>query len=231
MTEPTAPKTIMMNNVRLVRLSLTKPYIGKDAKTDPTTGKPMGKYHLDAVFAPNHPDFPAVQAVIRGVALAKWKDSTQQVLDMIKNNNQRFPLQRGDQYRPGKPAYAGMLYISAGNSEQPTVLVTENGVNLSTRPANPLAAGTLLTPSHPCWPYDGSYGNVLLEFYTYTYGTSPGVGCSVLGVQFARHGERLRGTSVATGSEFGLVPTDADAAVNSAHPPTASGASGAAGLI
>jgi len=34
----------------------------------------------------------------------------------------------------GKPAYAGMLYISAGNSDQPTILVTENGVNISNRP-------------------------------------------------------------------------------------------------
>lgn len=222
MSESVTPKTILLNNVRLLRVSLTKPYTGKDAKIDPATGKAEGKYHIDAVFPPTHPQFGELQAVIRGVATSKWKELTQQTLDMIKNNNQRFPLQRGDQYRPGKPAYAGNLYISAGNKDQPTILVTENGVNLTNRPT---LGGVVLTPAHPLWPYEGSYANVLLEFYTYLYGNSPGLGCSVLGVQFYKHGERLKGSSVASGSEFGLVPADADAT------PAASAPTGGAGLI
>ena len=212
-------KQIKLDNVRLLRVSLTKPYLGKDAKIDPATGKAEGKYHIDAVFPPNHPQFGELQAVIRGVATAKWKELTQQTLDMIKGNNQRFPLQRGDQYRPGKPAYAGMLYISAGNKDQPTILVTENGVNLSNR------GMPVLTPAHPKWPYEGCYANVLLEFYTYLYGNSPGLGCSVLGVQFFRDGERLKGSSVATGAEFGIVPSDADA------PAAAAPQTGGGGLI
>ena len=229
MADSGVTKTILMNNVRLLRVSLTKPYIGKDAKIDPATGKADGKFHIDAVFAPNHPQFPELQAVIRGVALDKWKDATQQTLDMIKGNNQRFPLQRGDQYRPGKPAYAGMLYVSAGNKDQPTIIVTENGVNLSNRqePGAALGGAPLLTPAHPCWPYEGSYANVLLEFYTYLYGNSPGLGCSVLGVQFYKHGERLKGSTVATGKEFGLVPSDADSKPAGAAAPS----SGGAGLI
>lgn len=219
MTTETVNKTIKLDNVRLLRVSLTKPYLGKDAKIDPATGKAEGKYHIDAVFAPNHPQFAELQSVIRGVATAKWKELTQQTLDMIKGNNQRFPLQRGDQYRPGKPAYAGMLYISAGNKDQPTILATENGVNLSNR------GMPVLTPAHPKWPYEGCYANVLLEFYTYLYGNSPGLGCSVLGVQFYRDGERLKGSSVATGSEFGIVPSDADA------PAAAAPQTGGSGLI
>jgi hypothetical protein len=68
---------------------------------------------------------------------------------------------------------------------------------------------------------------VLLEFYAYEYGNSPGIGCSVLGVQFYKHGERLRGSSVASGSEFGLVPQDADAAPAGA----AAALTGGSGLI
>jgi hypothetical protein len=224
MSSEVVTKQIKFNNVRLLRVSLTKPYVGKDAKVDPATGKAEGKFHIDAVFQPTHPQFPELQQLIRNVAQARWKEQAQQNLDMIKGNNQRFPLQRGDQYRPGKPDYAGQLYISAGNKDQPTILVTENGVNISNRPNGPVS--TLLSPSHPCWPYDGCYANVLLEFYTYTYGNSPGLGCSVLGVQFAKHGERLRGSSVASGSEFGLVAQDADAAPAGAAAPT-----GGAGLI
>jgi len=221
MSETTVNKQIMLNNVRLLRVSLTKPYIGKDAKIDPTTGKPEGKYHIDAVFPPTHPQFTDLQTLIRNVATARWKEKAQQTLDMIKGNNQRFPLMRGDQYRPGKPAYAGMLYISAGNKDQPTIVVTENGVNIGNR-----YTPVVLTPSHPCWPYEGCYANVHLEFYTYEFGNSPGLGCSVLGVQFFKHGERLRGSTVAGISEFGLVPTDADAPPGATAPLT-----GGAGLI
>jgi len=220
--ETPVSKQIKMNNVRLLRVSLTKPYIGKDAKIDPTTGKPDGKFHIDAVFPPTHPQFPQLQQLIRDVATAKWKEQTQQTLDMIKGNNQRFPLQRGDQYRPGKPDYAGMLYVSAGNKDQPTIVVTENGVNIANRDTP-----VVLTPSHPCWPYDGSYANVHLEFYTYLYGNSPGLGCSVLGVQFFNHGTRLRGSSVASINEFGLVPQHADAPPGSSAPVQ----TGGAGLI
>jgi hypothetical protein len=217
-------RQIKMNDVRLLRVSLTKQYVGKDAKIDPATGQPAGKFHIDAVFKPTHPQFPEVQTIIRNIATAKWKELAQQNLDMIKGNNQRFPLQRGDQYRPGKPDYAGMLYISAGNKDQPTIVVTENGVNIANRDT-PI----ILTPSHPCWPYDGCYANVHLEFYTYVYGNSPGIGCSVLGVQFLRHGTRLRGSSVSSAGEFGLVPADADAAP--AGNTAVSSLTGGAGLI
>ena len=114
MSSEVVTKQIKMNNVRLLRVSLTKPYVGRDAKIDPATGKADGKFHIDAVFPPTHPQFPELQALIRNVATAKWKEQTQQTLDMIKGNNQRFPLQRGDQYRPGKPDYAGQLFHSAG---------------------------------------------------------------------------------------------------------------------
>jgi hypothetical protein len=227
MSSEVVTKQIKMNNVRLLRVSLTKPYVGRDAKVDPATGKADGKFHIDAVFPPTHPQFPELQALIRNVATAKWKEQTQQTLDMIKGNNQRFPLQRGDQYRPGKPDYAGQLYLSAGNKDQPTILVTENGVNISNRPQGGLGGSpVLLTPSHPCWPYDGCYANVLLEFYTYLYGNSPGLGCSVLGVQFYKHGERLRGSSVASGSEFGIVPADADGAPATSAAPAPVGGAG-----
>jgi hypothetical protein len=209
-----------MNNVRILRVSLVKPYIGKDAKRD-AAGNLEGKYHIDAVFQQTHPEFQKLRTLIRGVATEKWKEQTDSILGMIGKNNQRFPLQEGNQYRPGKPAYAGMLYVSAGNKDQPTIVVTENGVNIANR-----GTPAVLTPSHANWPYEGCYANVHLEFYTYLYGNSPGLGCSVLGVQFYKHGERLRGSSVSAGSEFGLVPQDADATPAGATAPAVSGGQG-----
>jgi hypothetical protein len=83
MSEVTVNRQIKLDNVRLLRVSLTKPYVGRDAKIDPATGKQDGKFHIDAVFPPTHPQFPALQQLIRDVATAKWKEQTQQTLDMI----------------------------------------------------------------------------------------------------------------------------------------------------
>lgn len=222
----TVKNQILVNDVRLARVSLTQPFRGRNQQPDPKTGKVKEKYHVDAIFAQAHPQFGAVQEVIRGVATAKWKENTPQILEMIRGNNQRFCLQRGDLYRPGKPEYAGLLYISAGNEEQPTLVASINGVNVANRlmPGQPPST-RVLTPADPQWPYAGCYANVHLQFYTYDYNGSPGLGCGVLGVQFLRHGERLKSAAVSSGSEFGVVPSDADGA------PPAAPQSGGAGLI
>jgi hypothetical protein len=219
MTE-TLSNQLIVNNVRLARVSLTKPYVGKNAAVDPKTGKVKEKYHIDAILGRDHSQFQAVQDIILRVATAAWKDQTAQTLEMIKGNNQRFCLQKGDLYRAGKPEYAGKVYISAGNEEQPTIVVTRDGINIANR-----GTPVVLTPSDPCWPYAGCFGNVHLQFYTYNFNGSPGLGCGVLGVQFYSHGERLKGSSVSSAGEFGLVPADADSKA------PGSSATGTGGLI
>ena len=125
-------KQIKLNNVRLLRVSLTKQYVGKDAKIDPATGKAEGKFHIDAVFPPSHPQFPELQALIRGVAQAKWQEQTQQTLDMIKGNNQRFPLVEEPQRHADLPA-------SVGHPGHPAA-----------RCRNPRGCAALSPPARPC---------------------------------------------------------------------------------
>jgi hypothetical protein len=213
------PRQIILNNVLLNRAAITTPLPDKKGEIDPKTGKVKAKYRVHLLFTQTHPQFNDLQALIRGVALNSWKDQTQAVLEQIKTNNQRFCMQRGELYYPSEPAYKGMIYISAGNKDQPTILATENGVNIANR-----GTPAVLTPSHPKWPYSGAKVNAHLEFYTYDY-NGKGLGCALLGLQFFEHGERLRGASVSSGSEFGIVPGQADAAAPSAP------AAGGAGLI
>ena len=207
-----ATNQIIMNDVRLARVSLTKPYTSKNPTIDSRTGQPKkDKYHIDAIFGTDHPQFAELQNVIRSVAQAKWNDKAQSNLEMIKANNQRFALQRGDLYRAGKAEYAGKLYVSAGNEEQPTIVATVNGVNIANR-----GTPSILTPADEKWPYAGCYANVHLQFYTYDFNGSPGLGCGVLAVQFNRHGDRLSGATVGDVKSFGLVLGEADAAPKAA---------------
>jgi hypothetical protein len=196
---------IVLNDVLLDRVSLATPFKSKQPQIDTRTGQAKpDKYHIDAIFGETHPQFKELIGVIRAAAVKRFSEKADQVLAMIKGNNQRFCLQRGDQYRAGKPHYAGKLYLSAGNETQPTILATVNGVNVQNR-----GSAAVLTPADDVWPYAGCKANVHLQFYGYDF-NGAGIGCSVLGVQFAGHGPRLSNAVVSSGKEFGLTVGDAD---------------------
>lgn len=213
MAETVVKKDIILNNVRIDRVSLTRPFQPKVPQIDSRTKKEKPpKYHVDAIFPQTHQQFTELQALIRNVTAASWGDKTPMILETIKNNNQRFCLQRGDLHRAGKAAYEGMLYISAGNETQPLLLAQDPSI--TSRPS--LESPAQLTPADEQYPYAGSYCNVHLQFYTYDY-SGPGLGCAVLGVQFNHHGPRLTGATVSSGKEFGKVNVgDADKPVPSA---------------
>jgi hypothetical protein len=138
------------------------------------------------------------------------------VLEQIKANN-KLPMHRGNIDRPGKPEYKDLLFISANANvdEPPNVVVTENGVNIATQ-GTPI----VLTPANPKFPYAGCYANVALEFFGYDSNGSKGVSAKLLAVQFLRHGEQLRGSSVVAATEFGIVAGDADGPAPAAAPRT-----------
>jgi hypothetical protein len=212
---------IILNDVRLARLSLTKPYIGKDAPIDPATGKPQGKYHADLIIDLMHPQLEAFKTLMREAVVRKFKDDAPAALELIRAQD-KLCLHRGDVTRAGKAEYAGKLYISANNDDQPTIVVTENGVNVANR-----GTPTVLTPSHDSYPYAGSYANVQLSVFAYSHPKGgKGVSAQLMGVQFLRHGQRLMGSAVSSASEFAPVKgASADSA-----PPTAT-PTGGAGLI
>jgi hypothetical protein len=219
MTE-TEPLSLMLLDVRLARVSLIRPYVGKDSPIDPITGKAVGKYHVDAILLTTHPQLQKIKDLMRLAATNLFKNETEQALIQMAAQD-KLALHRGDITRAGKPEYAGKLYLSASNDVQPTVVVSENGVNLSTEPGSP----TPLAYSHPSFPYSGSHGNLIVTFRAYNHPKGgKGISCYLKGVQFVRHDARLAGASVASAKEFGIVASQADAA-----PPTQ--VSGGEGLI
>jgi Protein of unknown function (DUF2815) len=195
---------IKLENVRINRVSLAKPFQGKP---DPSTGKlPDAKYHIDAIIGTDHAQLKPLQEVLRAAIVAKWKDEAPIMLQKIKANN-KLPLHKGDIDRAGKPEYAGKLYLSANSADQPTIVVFDNGISIANR-----GTPEVLTPSHPKYPYSGCYADVILTFYGYSHPTGgQGVSAQLDGVMFRKHGEKLRGSSVVSVSEFTPPPAeDAD---------------------
>jgi hypothetical protein len=208
---------MILNNVRIGRLWLTKPFQPRPDKN----GKiGEAKYKAELIVPMTHPQLPEIKAMQKAAALKKWGTDAQQKL-LIAETQDKLPLHRGDVTRAGDAAYAGALYLTANNKEQPTVVVTDPGtnVNIATR-----GTAIVLAPSHANWPYSGSYVNVHLDFFAYQ-NDGTGISCNLLGMQFLRHGTRLQGALVSAASEFGLVPADADGAAPEAP------AAGSAGLV
>ncbi len=198
MTGNTVPTQMIICDVRIARVSLAKPYIGKDAKIDPATKQPIGTYHVDAIVPKDHPQLPEIKAKQRLAAQKKWKDDYEQMLIQFQATD-RLALHSGDITRAGKPEYAGKLYLSCNNKEQPTIVVTENGVNIATR-----GTPVVLTPAHKYFPYPGCRANIQVDFYGYS-NEGKGVTCTLMGVQFYKDDVRLAGASVSSASEFAPV--------------------------
>lgn len=198
MTGNTIPTQMIVQEVRIARVSLARPYVGKDAKKDPQTGQPIGTYHVDAIIETTHPQLAEIKAKQRLAAQKKFKDEAEAMLVMF-NGTDKLALHKGDVTRQGKPEYAGKLYLSCNNREQPTIVVTENGVNIATR-----GTPVVLTPAHPKFPYPGCYANIQIDFYGYS-NEGKGITCTLMGVQFLRDGPRLAGASVSSANEFAPV--------------------------
>jgi Protein of unknown function (DUF2815) len=183
MTE-TVANQVLLNNVRLGRVSLTKAHVWKDA----VTGKQKGKYHADLILTPNHPQLEAFRALMREAVAKNFGADATAALEQIEAQG-KLCLQQGDVTRAGEPEYTDKLYIRAASVDQPTIVVTEGGTNIANR-----GTAVVLTQSHPLWPYPGCYVNVHLSIFAYSLPKDgKGVGAQLMGVQFLRHGERLMG--------------------------------------
>lgn len=208
---------IKLERVRIARVSLATPFKGRPG-ADGKVQDP--KYHLDAIVEMNDPQLDAFKQLMRAAIVAKFADQADVVQQWIVANN-KLCLHRGDIDRAGKPEYAGKLYISANNVDQPTIVVQEGNILIANR-----GTAEILSPTHPKYPYAGCFADVHLNLFAYSHPTGgKGVSAQLNGVRFVDHGEKLRSSSVSALSEFGLKPTAADDA-----PPPAAG-TGGAGLI
>jgi hypothetical protein len=204
-------KTFMLMGVRAGQyVHLITPRQGKPYE-DGTLPPP--KYELELIVPRNHPQFQALKDEQRSAVQRAFGTEWEAKLTGLAARD-RVLLHNGDATRIGKPAYAGMAYISAKNTEQPTIIVSEGGENIATR-----GTKRVLLPSHKHWPFAGCMVNVELDIYAYKK-SGGGVTATALGVQFAGDGQRLGNAQVSSAGAFGIVATDVDGAA-----PTQSSAS------
>lgn len=199
-------KTFMLMGVRAGRyVHLITPRQGK-AYEDGTLPPP--KYELELLMPKTHPQFEALKAEQREAVKRAFGSEWEAKLVGLSTRD-RLLIHSGDATRIGKPEYVGMIYMSPKNPEQPTIIVSENGVNIATR-----GTPKVLLPSHKHWPYAGCIVNVELDIYAYKK-SGGGVSATLLGVQYAGDGPRLGNVQVSNAGAFGIVASDADGAAPS----------------
>lgn len=156
-------------------------------------GQGEAKFSCTGLIPRDHPQLQAISAAIVAVAQAKWGAKADDILKSLKAAD-RLPLHDGDaksQYQ----GYAGNFFINASNKMRPLVI----GPN-----REPLTAADGK-------PYSGSYGNMIVQFWSQDNSYGKRINASLLGAQFVKDGERLAGGGVAAADDFEAIPEQAQA--------------------
>lgn len=192
-----APSTQMLiENVRTSYLYVFQPYTGKDGKKNFTS-------HL--IFGPDHPQFPAIVAMIKQAAANEFGAEWEVIYEQLKAQD-KLCLHKGSINKPGVEAYAGKLFISANRKfdDGPPRIVHPD----TTKP-------DITSASVKFAPYSGCIANAVVRFWAQNNEWGKRVNAQLMGLQWAADDKKLSsGGGVASKDEFKRVNVgDADAAV------------------
>ena len=172
---------ILLKNVRLAfpQLWTPKAMSGNDGKP----GKP--KYSATFLFAPDHPSFAELKAVVLAVAKAKWADKADAILKGLKAQDKLC-------YHDGvtKSQYSGFegnFFVSANSDNRPSVF---------DRTKTPLAEADGK-------PYAGCYVNASIDVWAQDSAQwGKRINAQLRGVQFVRDGDAFAAGTAASEDEF-----------------------------
>lgn len=184
-----------------VRLTFPALFVAKQVQ-----GQGEAKFSAGFLIPRDHPQLKELEAAMVAAATEKWGAKAGDTLKALKAAD-KLCVHDGDS-KSDYDGYAGQYFINASNKIRPLVIDGNR---------NPIEQSSGII-------YSGCYVNVKLELWAQDNNFGKRVNASLLGVQFAKDGERLAGGSVATVDDFEAVPAAAQTAA------AASGA-GAAGLF
>jgi hypothetical protein len=191
-----------------VRITFPKIFKGQEEQFN-NKGDPY--YSASFLMEPNHPDLPALKAAIMAAATVKYGAKAGDMLKEFQIKD-KLPVHDGalKASKPYGAAYQGMMYVSARNNARtnPAPSVFDCFIDTATGKTR-----VIETPADPHAPYSGCYVNAILNVFAYSKDGGQGVGASIVGVQFAKDGERLAGGETASADDFeAIVPPKSEAA-------------------
>jgi len=214
-TEPRRAVTLMLKDKRLGFADLARP-------RSVSGGKPS--YGARLIIEPNDPDVKAIDVAVEEVAAAKWKDKAPTILGMLVEKDRvafsRKPYRNkeGETYSSFEGKFS--LGVSAPEKKRPSYfdeynkrLVTQDILDTGTVAFDPEKMRLVSQDVIDSLFYAGARVHMKVELYPLLLDTGDRIGCAVLGLMFAGHGEAFGGGApVASDADFsGLAKQPADA--------------------
>src|SRR6185437_7635811 len=153
---------ITLHNVRLSFANLFEARAG-----DTPGSKP--KYSVASLFPKDHPDLPALKALMGKVAKDKWGDKAAAIGKSLEAGD-KLAVHDGDA-KSEYEGYAGNLFMNASNTRRPLLIDRD--------------AQTILVQADDR-PYSGCYANVRVQIWAQDNEFGKRINASLLGVQFVR---------------------------------------------
>lgn len=169
---------ILLSNVRLSFPHLAEP----QRRINEQTGKERVSYNCEFIMPQDHAGFQQFMKRYGDMALEKWKEHAQTVMNMIQQDRKLRCFGRGDEKVSRKTfqpydGYAGNVFITAGRDQQPQIIQSDG---LPIDPTNSMAYQQLTRQM-----YGGCRVNAAIKPWLQENNYGRGVRCDLIAVQFA----------------------------------------------
>lgn len=189
---------IFLSNVRLSFPHLAEP----QRQVNEQTGKERISYNCELLMPADHPGFQQFMQRYGAIALEKWKEHAQAVMNMIQNDRKTRCYGRGEEKVSRKTmqpydGYAGNVYITAGRDTAPQMIQADG---TAVDPANTMAYQALARKM-----YGGCRVNAAVKPWPQDNKVGRGIRCDLVAVQFAGDDTPFGEGAVDASNLFGAV--------------------------
>jgi hypothetical protein len=193
---------IFLSNVRLSFPHLAEP----QKQVNEQTGKERISYNCEFIMPQDHAGFGQFMRQYGELALEKWKEHAQTVMQMIQNDRKTRCYGRGEEKINKKTfqpydGYAGNVFITAGRDQQPQ-MIQADGQPID--PANTMAYQQLARKL-----YGGCRVNAAIKPWLQDNKHGRGIRCDLIAVQFFQDDTAFGEGNVDASSLFGAVAAPA----------------------
>jgi hypothetical protein len=202
---------IFLSNVRLSFPHLAEP----QKQVNEATGATRISYNAEFLMPQDHPGFAQFMARYGAIALQKWKEHAQAVMQMIQNDRKTRCFGRGEEKISRKTmqpydGYAGNIYITAGRDTAPQMIQADGS---PVDPANTMAYQQLARKM-----YGGCRVNAAIKPWPQDNKVGRGIRCDLIAVQFAGDDTPFGEGATDASGLFGAVAGGAPAGFGGANP-------------
>ena len=189
---------IFLSNVRLSFPNIAEP----QRQVNEVTGVERLSYNCELLMPPDHPGVQQFMQRYSEIALQKWKENAQAIMQMIQSERRMRCFGRGEEKiakKTLKPydGYAGNVYITAGRDTPPQMIqadgspIDPNNTMAYQQLARKMYGGCRVNAAIKPWPQDNKHGRAIR--------------CDLIAVQFAADDTPFGEGAVDASGLFGAV--------------------------